>query len=552
MKKFLTLILSAMLMLTASASAQEVMGGSETHNIYVEGKVKTDVSAVTLKMTDKEKNIAYIAEVPVSSDNTYKYKFKFGKDFENYTMSINNGGEDITDSIIKTVSETFGLVGSISVSDFAENKASVSAKIINKLDDEGNCTLYFASYDESGKLLDVAQHSLNYDYQNGTEDIIKDVAEGAYLVKIFMWKSAENCIPLANSKKILPEKDVILIGDSLGQAYPSDYVRKGWGEYIGNYMAHGALVNNQCYAGWSTNTYIADKTNGWDYLKQFIGEGDIVIFGIGNNDTGIMGYNGKYYDVVDGKRKLYSTGTKRDVYKDFQFEPQEDDNGEYINCSLGKLYLAKGINLETSKDGMMTYLYKDANGKVQSYAADCFMDNMREMLDYCKEVGAEVVVRNIASICSANPQSMSSNYDGYVTHVIINEQIPKLAEEYENVTTVDLFSETKAHYEKVYNETPDRVDYFYDENGELLPYVNKNQKWQYLADKYWITVKSCSDFYKNGTIGQKDGKWGYYTPTGGFVAQDTLHYNAAGADYIASATAKIIKNSDSPAREYFN
>ena len=31
MKKFLTLIMSAMLMLTASASAEEVMGGSENN-----------------------------------------------------------------------------------------------------------------------------------------------------------------------------------------------------------------------------------------------------------------------------------------------------------------------------------------------------------------------------------------------------------------------------------------------------------------------------------------------------------------------------------------
>ena len=552
-KRIFAILLSlSVLPICASAYADDAYIGSETHNIYVEGKAENGTGTVTLKMTDSNNSVGYISEIDVNSDNTYSYKFKFNKDYSDYKLSINNGAENITDTVIKTADETAGLIGTVNVSDFKDNTVSVNADIINKLDDEGKCKLYFASYNSDGALISVQEEDLNYDYTSGSGSIIKSVPENTNSVKIFMWKSLSNCIPLAVPGKVMPKKDVILIGDSLGQAYSADSIRKGWGEYIGNYMAYGAKINNQCHAGWNTNTYIGDTKNGWDYSKQFIGNGDIVIFGIGYNDYATMGYNGKYYDTVGGERKIYSTGSTGAPFDGMQYTQEKDDNGTYIvSEEQGKIYLADGINTETSKDGMMTYLYKNENGELSSYAADCFIDNMRIMLDYCKETGAEVVVRNIASISSRNGQSTSSNYYGYVTQAIINQKIPSLADEYDNVTAVDLFTETHNHFAEIYDNAPESQSYFFDKNGDRLPYINSDGKQQQLIDKYWITIKSCEEFFDGGYAEQRNGKWGYYTSTGKFVEQDTLHYTAAGADYIAGATAKVIKESDSPIKEYF-
>ena len=71
MKKFLTLILSAMLMLTASASAEEVMGGSETHNIYFEGAVKKTENKVKRSLKMKRKNFLALVMCFFLTMNTF-------------------------------------------------------------------------------------------------------------------------------------------------------------------------------------------------------------------------------------------------------------------------------------------------------------------------------------------------------------------------------------------------------------------------------------------------------------------------------------------------
>lgn len=533
--------------------AADTYVNSETHNIYVEGKAE-GTNTVTLKMINKtDGSLGYIAEIDSERDGTYSYKFKFSGDVQNYALMINDGAENITSSVLKTADEVTGLVGAIKVKELKDNIVSLDADIVNKYADEGNCRIIVGSYDKDGNLISAQVENMDYGYFGGSITLSKPVESDAYEIKAFMWASMENCIPLALPDKALPEKDVILIGDSLGQAYSEDNIRKGWGEYIGNYMAYGAIVNNQCHAGWNTNTYIADTESGWDYSKQFIGEGDIVIFGIGYNDYGTMGYNGKYYDIVDGKKKLYCTGGSGKPYDGIQYASESDEKGKYIvSADQGKIYLADGINLETEKSGMMTYLYKDDAGKLSSYAADCFCDNMREMLDYCKSAGAQVVIRNIAAICSKKAQSLSDTYYGYVTQVLINERIPEIAKEYDNVTAIDLYTETKAHFEEIYNNAADDCKYFYDNDGNILPYIRSDKKLQQLADKYWITVKNMQEFYEDGYVAQNSkGAWGYITSSGTFIGEDTLHYNGKGADYIASATAKLIKESNCPAKEYF-
>ncbi len=550
------------------AKVNESITNTQTHNIYVEG-VAADSSSVTLKMEKSDKTVAYADETETEPDGKYTFKFKLDDDYKNYTLSINDGGKNITDTVTLTESETLGLVGEISASELADGKYSLSAQIINKLDDAGECKLIYASYDENGKLLGVDSEDFSYGYNSAQTSLEKTAAENAEKVKIFMWQSLANCIPLAKPSTALPKKNVVLIGDSLGQTYDSSDCTKGWGEYLGKYMNGGANIINCCHAGWRTLSYLMyDGKNsdnfrlqGWEYAKKFLNEGDYVIFGLGYNDYVQMGYNGTYYDTVDGVKKEYYTSESNDLLKvkpNRAYDRQTDENGTYIETRQGKLYTTckDGNALTTdSNSGHLSYFYLDENGVVQSYGADAYYDNMKEMLDDCRELGVNAIIRNVACISYPNSAQSRENkgYHGYITHAIINEKAQKLAEEYDNVVTVDLFSETKEHFTQLYNSFEDKApDYAYDSDGEIKAnYAGvKDWKQQQLLDKYWLTIRTIDRYYKDGSPELLNGSWVYRRQNGAYRIQDTLHYCSDGADYIASAIAKLIKQTDSGLAEY--
>lgn len=559
-KKLVSLLTVFMLMMgviSTTALAQPSAGiYLDGQNIYVEGNADGDCQTATLLLKDKTTDaIKYISEIAVDAEGNYSKKFKFKGDIDNCVLYVNDGAENITDTVIKTVTENLKCVGNVDASAFTDGKMTVDVNVKNIYDNEGTCQLFFGFYDDKGRLISAEQEPILYDYYSGTATVTKDVPTGTYKAKAFLWQSLENIIPLAKPDITLPEKDVLLIGDSLGQTYLETDCVTGWGEYIGDYMANGVNVINDCHAGWDTVRYMYDQS-GWDKSKTQIGEGDIVIFGLGYNDYGPMGYDGKYCTVENGVRKLYKYGNNSfgsNPTDNIQIYPMTDNVVSIPD--VGDIKVPTSVNLETSLDGRFTYLYKDAGGNVQSYAADCFYDNMKVMLDYCKEVGAEVIIRNIAAICSKNAQSMGGTYYAWNTHILINEKCEQLAREYDNVTTIDLFTETKAHFSSLYNSfSEDAPDYAYDADGNLKEYYKNVSDWklQQLADTYWLTIKNYHKFYKDGNPAQNEnGNWGYLCKNGAFKGVDTLHYCPAGANYIASAIAKLAKASDSPVNEYF-
>lgn len=557
LKKIIILLISVFMPVSAVYAAEGSIHAA-ARNISVSGKIQGNCSAVTLTLKNKQTGTTeYISELDINDSGEYFTKFKFNGDYENCILYVNEGDKDIRSSVLNVCSDSIMCIGDITAEAFNNGNVTSEINLINKYDDEGECQVIFSFYDINGKLLGIDTEKQSYDYYSGKGVYTKAVPENTYMAKVFLWQSFTDAIPIAKPDTVLPEKDIILIGDSLGQGYSAQSCRKGWGEYIGNYMAKGANVINECHAGWDTLMYVENTAEGWEHAKSFIDKDDIVIFGLGYNDYCTMGYGGKYYDTIDGQRKIYYySGSGINSSSDMLYETQTDKNGKtYVDtASFGKLFANSGVSLEVSKDGAFTYLYKDENDIVNSYAADCFYDNMKIMLDDCKDIGAEVVIRNVAAICSKNAQSRESGYYGYVTQSIINEKCIDLAAEYDNVTVVDLYSETKEHFSDIYNGANGIPSYFYDEDGAILPYIRQDYRLQQLADKYWLTIKNYAEFYKDGYIGQNpadESQWGYIKADKSFVAEDTLHYNSAGADYIASAIAELIKKSDSPAKEYF-
>ncbi len=571
-KKIFSIICASALSLSIAApcmaKVNESITNTTTHNIYVEG-IAANSNSVTLKMEKTDKTVAYADETETESDGKYVFKFKFDDDYKNYTLSINDGGKNITDTVTLTESETLGLVGNINADELADGRFSLTEEITNKLDDAGSCKLIYASYDENDILLGVDSEDFGYDYNTTSTTAEKTAKQGAKKVKIFMWQSLANCIPLAKAASSLPEKNIVLIGDSLGQTYDASDCTKGWGQYLGKYMNGGANIINCCHAGWRTISYLMyDDVNtnnfwlqGWKYAKKFLNEGDYVIFGLGYNDYGQMGYNGTYYDTVDGVKKVYYTADNNDVIKvkpDWAYDRQTDENGTYVETQQGKLYTSckNGNALTTdSNSGHLSFFYLDDNGVMQSYAADAYYDNMKEMLDDCRELGVNAIIRNVACISYPNsPQSRDNKgYHGFVTHAIINEKAEQLAEEYDNVVTVDLFSETRSHFMDLYNSFANEApDYAYDSNGELRACYKGVTDWKQrqLFDTYWLTLYTIDKYYKDGEPELQNGSWVYRRADGSYRIQDTLHYCSAGADYMASAIAKLIKQSESSLAEY--
>lgn len=562
MKKLFSIILALSLALSGITvfAEREATVNTEQNNIYISGQA--DASIVTILMKNKTDNtIAYADEIE-TKNGEYSFKFKFNEDYTDYNLYVMDGVENITDTIMETKAEAFYPVGEITQNKFSDDgtTADISAYVENKYNDEGSAKVIVSWLDENGTMVSCVTKDITYDYYSGADNWTLDVPEKAVKAKVFVWSSLANCVPLAATSKTLPNKNVVLIGDSLGQTYTDDVCTKGWGQYLGNYMYDGANIINCCHAGWETWDYLyyddADADNfwlqGWNYSKQLLGEGDYVIFGLGYNDYTTKGYKGKYYGTVDGENMPYYSPVEK-----WGYERLTDDNGEYIEIDGEKVYTASnGSDLTTdSESGHLSFFYLDENGVKQSYAADSFYDNMKTMIEDCRDLGVNVIIRNVACISSpTRPQSRENkDYHGFVTHAIINEKAELLDEEYDNVITLDLFTESYNHFLELYNSFSDEAPEYAYEDGELKEYYQDVTNWklQQLYDTYWLTIKNFDEYFSGGTIEKApNGKWSYKTAEGVYTYIDSLHYASGGADYIASAIAKLIAQTDSELAEY--
>ena len=583
MKKLLSVLLVSAFAFSGGAvfAQREATVNTNQHNIYISGKAD-DVSVVTMMMKNKTDNtVAYVDEAEIK-DGEYSLKFKFTEDYANYDLYVMDGSKNITYTVMETKAEALYPVGDVTKSKFSEDKktADISAYINNKYNDAGTAKVIVSWYNASGAMVGCETADISYDYFSGSVSKTVNVPEGAEKGKVFIWSSMSDCIPLARTSKILPSKNVVLIGDSLGDFFVDSKCIRGWGQCIGKYMHDEANIINLCHAGWNAELYLAvenvgEQSNrwlqGWNYAKQFLNPGDYAIFGLGYNDANLMGYNGEYYEMVDGVKTIYNAGKDYSLngstIKDFK--KQKDENGEsYIETpKYGKIYFDGNVgiyelNRDTADKKYFSYRYEDKNGKIHTYADEAYYDSMKVMLDDCRDMGVNVILRDIS--CIYNPDLVRNDkLPGYHTWLgmsYINERAKQLGDEYENVTYVPLFETTKANFLKVREEFSGDKDnlpsYYYSdvENKVLKPqYENvTNWKQQQLVDKYFQTLRSYDEFYTGGEVlfNSSTNKYGYKTEDGSWIYEDTIHTNRAGADDTAYHLAQLIKKSDSSLSEY--
>lgn len=547
------------IMMLASASAIPAMAGTaeaypEEHNIYVSGKASPN-AYITMRMCSKsDKALKYINETTADEAGNYSLKFKYTGDYSNCEMFVKEGDNDAENTVISVKEENVYPCGTITAGEFKDGMMNVNVNIKNKYTDGSQCKLIFSYYDANGALFKVESEDVSYTWGNTNIDVSKAVSENTAMAKVFLWESIGNPIPLAKRDVTVKDKSIVLIGDSLGQTYGANSCQKGWGEMLGKYTANGIDIKNVCHAGWDSVDFIYNTASGWDYAKSLLKAGDTVIFLLGHNDYNVKGYNGKYYELNgNGERQYFSNTGFEGTY----LERSEDSQGAYITTKeFGKLYItnpqADPMGTSTYDEGYLTYFYKDENGAEHSYAADSYYDNMKMMLTDCKNMGVDVVLANTTTKSNGRPTTSSAWY-GYRSMGYMNVKLEQLAAEFDNAELIDVTSETERIFNDVYNnaDTENLPDYFYDENGELLPYINKNLKQQILLEKFWLTIHNYAEFYGNGEAVQNpSGKWGYKVG-GVFYGEDDLHYNERGADCIAQCIAKLTKASASPAAQYF-
>lgn len=184
-------------------------------------------------------------------------------------------------------------------------------------------------------------------------------------------------------------------------------------------------------------------------------------------------------------------------HPEWAYERRTDENGEYITIDGQTVYTVDSNNSTgmsaDSNNGYLTFFYKDSDGTLQSYAVDAFYDNMKIMLDECAQMNVNVIIRDIACISNVKYAQGRDNkrYYAYVTQSIINEKVRKLASEYDNVISVDLFNATKNHFTDIYNSFSNSVDqlpdYYYNADGSLKECYTTVTDWRYqqLLDTYW-------------------------------------------------------------------
>lgn len=118
-----------------------------------------------------------------------------------------------------------------------------------------------------------------------------DIGEtGKYGVKCFIFDTLTDIKPLVRAASKYNNSQLILVGDSICQAYDEESERKGWGQYAQEaYDRKYVKVVNMAYAGYTTQNFIDGSgaggyTYSWENIKGMINPGDTVFINVGIND----------------------------------------------------------------------------------------------------------------------------------------------------------------------------------------------------------------------------------------------------------------------------
>ena len=433
MKKKIIFIGMILSLLSSAATSMAVDIDTDTRNVIISGKAAAKQSTATIIIKNKTNgDIAYIAEANVI-DGRYYTKFKLPIDNpSDYTVSINSGGEDITKDILSAVYHSSKFENVLSFSGTNANKyftdgdfIGIQAKIKNLYADETEYKIYFACYDDSGRLIGAVGGEKNkIGYGGDGEEYVSDllstsVPNGTSMIKAFAWTDTIQPIDTVkeqkNGDKSYQDGDTVsFMGDSITHIGIYPYFIEHY--YQTRYPNREIAFYNKGISGQSASGVF--KRLDWDIFAEgtnrttlMIGVNDITPY-FQENSTAEQGEQGIQY-CIDNYKKVIERCKENDVEITLVTPPladlkdSADSANTYEKLNNGLKALSLRIKELAAQEGISVYDINTMTNDITNYGNSIGEKNVIQggdgihptntgytILGYCylKEQGADSVV----------------------------------------------------------------------------------------------------------------------------------------------------------------
>lgn len=427
-KSILTAVILAAFSINAAGAADM---DSATKNVVVRGKADSGVVSIILR-NNTTNEVEYIKEADVT-DGEYFTKFKFPVETaENYTLSVKAGSADVTSGVLTAEVHSSKFEGKLSIFGTGTNKyftendtVRLKSELKNLYADDEIYNLYFACYDENGKLIGVEKSdniSVDYGYEGAVwqgEFNNIEVKSGTSFVKVFTWSDEQ--IPLFSAKEqavgdiMYQNGDIVsFAGDSITDIglYPyfiEHYYQTRYPERNISFFNKG--ISGQT-AGDVYNRLDWDiYSEGTDRMTLMIGINDIYHqCGTAEEDAAINSCLANYRKVIEKCRQndVEITLVTPPLYDTNAELSTDEGQGKALNEGLTKL--SNGIKSLAAEYGIAVYDINTMSNDITDYGnsigqSTVIMSSDRvhptdigyTILGYCylKEMGADGVVASV-------------------------------------------------------------------------------------------------------------------------------------------------------------
>ena len=256
------------------------------------------------------------------------------------------------------------------------NSTVKSSTTVTNTTGEAKSTDMVMAFYKDDVLQKVSVKPLEFAAHSGKTPVSADMTlgtleeNGKYGVKCFLLDSIASMKPLVRAVSKYNQSQLILVGDSICQAYSADSAKKGWGQYAQEtYDEKYVKVVNKAYAGYTTDNFIkGDGAGGaeysWEKIKELINPGDTVFINLGINDMS------KIRKTTDGS---YTA----DNYKENLTTMVKDAKAKGANVAL----------ISSSVGIIGKYL---SNGETETYMTDVANDTNTVLLKLNSKMKTEI------------------------------------------------------------------------------------------------------------------------------------------------------------------
>lgn len=238
----MVLCLSVLCSITVFA-APEVTVWEASSRIMINGKVDAASAGqyASIMLVDKNADlnnlktadVGYLNQIEIAEGGYYKFVTTIDKAVSNYELRMNIAGQDVTESVISATTDNKMIKATFDV-DRGISSADVNVAFSNELLVTGETyVVVMAYYDSQNKMISAKiteKASISADSLTSTVKASTTYVDGAETLKVFIWDSKENVIPLCDSEEIDLDTPLTVAcwGDSLtygqggeGVTYPS-------------------------------------------------------------------------------------------------------------------------------------------------------------------------------------------------------------------------------------------------------------------------------------------------------------------------------------------